>query len=69
MNIAETIKEKCKDNNTTNILISVSKDFAINIDDTHNGLTFDFIDGSLLTIKESSIYPKGFAVTTQDKRA
>lgn len=69
MNIAETIKNKCKDNNTTNILISVSKDFAINIDDTHNGLTFDFIDGSLLTIKESSIYQKGFAVTTQDKRA
>lgn len=68
MNIAETIKEKYGNGLRLQSLITVCEDFNINKDDTHNGLTYDFIDGSLLTIKESSIYPNGFVVLTQDKR-
>lgn len=69
MNIAETIKKHCENHKTTNVLKNTCKEFAVDKTETHHGITYDFIDGSVLTIKQASWVDRGFIVVIQNKRA
>lgn len=69
MNIAETIKDKYKNKVSIKGLITVCNDFATGRNETRHGVTYFFIDDSLLTIKLSEIYPNGYSLVTQKKRA
>ncbi len=69
MNIAETIKDQYKNKVSIRSLVTVCNDFATERNDTKHGVTYFFIDDSLLTIKLSDIYPNGYSLVTQNKRA
>ncbi|EGR0040916.1 hypothetical protein FR271_21980 [Vibrio vulnificus] len=69
MNIAELLKEEAKEKELgKNQLISICKDFAIEVSEKTHEITFDFIDDSVLTITNASWKEKGFVLLTQNKR-